>query len=161
ASGADPALTEPNGEMGFFTQSDPEWQQNHGSPRDPQPGNNPGGNYDDPGSPEDDTQLKPLQTSAGSTPTGHPPIRGKKGTASIELVKAINALDPLHPTPAEDANDRNNPRPLPIGANVVWTYLLTNTGTQSLTIDSFTDDAGTQGVLGDDFTPKFVSGDTN
>ena len=38
-SGADQSLTEPNGELGLFTQSDPQWQQNHGGPRDPQPGN--------------------------------------------------------------------------------------------------------------------------
>src|SRR5262249_22986360 len=44
ASGNDAGLTEPNGELGLFTQSDPEWQQNHGAPRDPQPGNNPKGN---------------------------------------------------------------------------------------------------------------------
>src|SRR5207248_3346956 len=55
----------------------------------------------------------------------------------------------------------NNPRQLVVGSNVVWTYLLTNPGTVSLTISSFTDDAGTPTVPGDDFSPKYVSGDAN
>src|SRR5205085_8938556 len=38
ASGADQTLTEPNGELALFTQKDPQWGANHGSPRDPQPG---------------------------------------------------------------------------------------------------------------------------
>src|SRR5262249_28749309 len=104
ASGADPALAEPNGEMGIFTHSDPEWQQNHGAPRDPQPGNYPKGNHDSAGSPEDDTQQKPLQTAAGSTPTGHPPLHGPTGgggggggVTAVTIAKAINAVDPLHP----------------------------------------------------------------
>jgi Ca2+-binding RTX toxin-like protein len=53
-SGADQSLTEPNGELGLFTQSDPEWQQNHGGPRDPQPGNTGGVHRDTQGGPEDD-----------------------------------------------------------------------------------------------------------
>ena len=70
AGGNDPDLTEPNGEMGFFVQSDPEWHTNHGGPRDPQAGNYPKGTYDNPGGPEDDTLVTPLQTAAGSTPVG-------------------------------------------------------------------------------------------
>jgi Ca2+-binding RTX toxin-like protein len=52
-SGADRALTEPNGELGLFRQSDPEWGQNHGGPRDPQPGNT-HASRDTQGAPEDD-----------------------------------------------------------------------------------------------------------
>ncbi len=52
-SGADQSLTEPNGELGLFRQSDPEWAQNHGGPRDPQPGNTNAGR-DTQGAPEDD-----------------------------------------------------------------------------------------------------------
>src|SRR5205085_1032802 len=108
----------------------------------------------------------PLQTAAGSTPTGHPPLHGGThtgggGSPSINIEKAINAVDPLHPTAAEDANDPTNPRLLAIGTNVVWTYLLTNPGTVPLTITSFRDDAGTPGITGDDFTPRYVSGDIN
>src|SRR5262249_30180929 len=129
ASGADPALAEPNGEMGIFTQSDPEWQQNHGGPRDPQPGNYPKGDFDSKGSPENDTLQKPLQTAAGSTPSGHPPVGKVRDISAVRIQKSINAVDPLHPTAAEDANDPNNPRMLLIGSSVVWTYLVTNTGT--------------------------------
>ena len=53
------------------------------------------------------------------------------------------------------------PRKLAVGTNVVWTYLLTNTGTVPSTITSFKDDAGTPGITGDDFEPKYVSGDAN
>src|SRR5262249_32261537 len=44
---------EPNGELGLFTQQDPEWQANHGRPRDPQPGNTQS-KRDTQGGPEDD-----------------------------------------------------------------------------------------------------------
>jgi len=65
-SGADQGLTEPNGELGLFTQSDPEWGQNNGSPRDPQAGNSKG-KVDTQGAPEDDrgTAL-PLSASLAS-----------------------------------------------------------------------------------------------
>jgi Ca2+-binding RTX toxin-like protein len=53
-SGADPTLTEPNGELGLFTQRDPEWNKNKGGPRDPQAGNIGGTQRDTQGGPEDD-----------------------------------------------------------------------------------------------------------
>src|SRR5262249_50871133 len=85
-----------------------------------------------------------------------------RGTDTLLVVqKAINAVDPLHPTVAEDANDPANPRLLAVGTNVVWTYLLTNPGTVPLTITAFRDDAGTPSNPSDDFTPRYVSGDTN
>jgi Ca2+-binding RTX toxin-like protein len=159
ASGDDPNLTEPSGEMGFFVQSDPQWQDNHGSPRDPQPGNYPKGDFDNKGSPEDDTLQKPLQTAAGSTPTGHPPLHN--GTESlVQIQKSINAADPLHPTAAEDANDPSTARRLLIGSSAVWTYLVTNSGAMPVTISSITDDAGTTSPS-DDFHPAYVSGDAN
>ena len=52
-SGADQAIAEPNGEAGLFTQKDPQWGQNNGSPRDPQPGNTQAAR-DTQGGPEDD-----------------------------------------------------------------------------------------------------------
>ena len=79
AGGADPGLSEPNNETGLFDQKDPEWHTNHGSPRDPQPGNGHGA-YDAAGSPENDTLQSPLQTSAGSTPTGHAPLNTGGGS---------------------------------------------------------------------------------
>src|SRR5262249_28744221 len=64
ASGADQSLTEPNGELGLFTQSDPEWGQNNGSPRDPQAGNSKG-KVDTQGAPEDDRSTAlPLSLSS-------------------------------------------------------------------------------------------------
>jgi uncharacterized repeat protein (TIGR01451 family) len=80
---------------------------------------------------------------------------------ALVIQKDVNAVDPLHPTAAEDSNDPSNPRQLVIGTPVVWTYLVTNPGSVPLTITSITDDAGTPGVLGDNFRPKYVSGDTN
>src|SRR5262249_55911834 len=81
-------------------------------------------------------------------------------SSSLVARKAINAVDPLHPTAAEDANDPANPRQLLVGSNVVWTYLLVNTSTTPLTVTALVDDAGTT-ALGDDFHPAFVSGDAN
>src|SRR5262249_37752424 len=98
-------------------------------------------------------------------PPGPPPLRIPPppvvGEPAVNIAKAINAVDPLHPTAAEDANDATNPRLLLIGSNVVWTYLVTNPSTVSLTINSITDDAGTPTVPGDDFHPTYVSGDAN
>ncbi|HEV7301125.1 MAG TPA: hypothetical protein VGN72_17295 [Tepidisphaeraceae bacterium] len=52
-AGADQTLAEPTGELGLYTQKDPQWRQNTGAPRDPQPGNS---NFarDTRGNPEDD-----------------------------------------------------------------------------------------------------------
>ncbi|HVK13697.1 MAG TPA: hypothetical protein VM597_33430, partial [Gemmataceae bacterium] len=297
AGGADPNLTGPNGEIGLVTQQDPEWGDNHGGPRDPQPGNGHGA-YDGTGGPEDDRTSQPLQTAHGSTPIGNgagvapePGVRVEKslhapalgigpagsdiapgislpvgtvvfwtyevwtetgdalviqtlrddagtpgnladdftpvflggdtdgdgrldlgelwrytsvgvanyqviagqfvnrvvvtaqGTGSpvtdsdrsyhfggllppppaggIDVEKAVNAANPLQPTTAEDADDPNNPRTLPIGTSVVWTYLVRNTGQTGLTNVVLVDDAGTPGVPGDDFFPVLVSGDAN
>src|SRR5258706_6106589 len=80
---------------------------------------------------------------------------------TLRLQKDVNAADPLHPTAAEDANDASNPRLLLVGSNAVWTYLLTTFSATPLAVGSFTDDAGTPALTSDDFTPKFVSGDSN
>src|SRR5262249_23897187 len=78
------------------------------------------------------------QTVSASDPNYH------FGTNTILRVqKDINAVDPLHPTAAGDANDPNNPRQLVVGTNVVWTYLLTNPGLVPLTINSVKNDATT------------------
>src|SRR5262249_4097763 len=82
-------------------------------------------------------------------------------TAALTIQKDINAVDPLHPSAAEDANDPANPHVLPFGTSAVWTYLVTNTGTVPMTIASITDDAGTPTTTSDDFRPKLVSGDVN
>jgi Ca2+-binding RTX toxin-like protein len=64
-SGADQTLTEPNDESGLFRQGDPEWGQNHGGPRDPQPGNT-NARRDTQGSPEDD-RVAATPAQANST----------------------------------------------------------------------------------------------
>ncbi len=76
AAGADPTLTEPDGELGLVTQQDPQWGDQHGAPRDPQPGNG-RGKYDSSGGPEDDTAKVP--TPHGSTPGGGPAGSGGGG----------------------------------------------------------------------------------
>src|SRR5262249_44477729 len=66
ASGADQSLTEPNGELGLFTQSDPEWGANRGNPRDPQAGNTQA-KVDTNGAPGDDRNTAlPLNLSSAS-----------------------------------------------------------------------------------------------
>jgi Ca2+-binding RTX toxin-like protein len=52
-SGADRTRTEPNGELGLFREQDPQWNANHGGPRDPQ-GPNSKAKQDTDGGPEDD-----------------------------------------------------------------------------------------------------------
>jgi Ca2+-binding RTX toxin-like protein len=53
SSGADQTVSEPNGELGLITPQDPQWQNQHGSPRDPQAGNTQA-RRDTQGAPEDD-----------------------------------------------------------------------------------------------------------
>ncbi|HYW20936.1 MAG TPA: DUF4347 domain-containing protein [Nodularia sp. (in: cyanobacteria)] len=55
-SGADQTRTEPNGELGLVSQKDPQWQDQSGSPRDPQAGNTQA-RRDTQGSPEDDRKT--------------------------------------------------------------------------------------------------------
>jgi hypothetical protein len=100
-------------------------------------------------------------TTNGKAVTAKDPAYIFGTTGALTIHKAINAVDPLHPTATEDANDPNNPRLLAIGTNVVWTYLVTNSGTVSMTIRTLTDDNGTPSNTADDFNPKYVSGDTN
>jgi Ca2+-binding RTX toxin-like protein len=77
---------------------------------------------------------------------------------AVDVQKATNAADRRDPTAAEDA-DAAPGVIVAVGRPVVWTYLATNTGNVALTI-GLRDDAGT-GATGDDFTPRFVDGDTN
>jgi hypothetical protein len=107
------------------------------------------------------TATVSVTTSTGQTLTARDSAYDFGTDTILNVQKDVNAVDPLHPTTAEDANDPNNPRPLVVGTNVVWTYLLTNPGLVPLTINSFTDDAGTPTIPGDDFSPKYLSGDAN
>jgi hypothetical protein len=79
---------------------------------------------------------------------------------AVKIVKAVDALDPLHPTPIEDANTQPA-KELPVGTTAVWTYLVTNTGDAPVKITSLVDNNGTAASTTDDFAPVYVSGDTN
>jgi len=89
-----------------------------------------------------------------------PPVDG------IVVEKAGNAVDPLHPTTGEDA-DTAPGQLLAVGTPVVWTYLVSNTGTSDLINVVVRDDAGTSGDATDDFiavaklSSGFVVGDTD
>ena len=77
-------------------------------------------------------------------------------TPKITLTKAVNALDPMHPTLAEDANSQPA-KELLIGTTATWTYLVTNTGNAPVAYTSLRDDNGTPGNTADDFTPSAVT----
>jgi uncharacterized repeat protein (TIGR01451 family) len=80
--------------------------------------------------------------------------------ASVRIEKAVNAVDPLAPTPQEDA-DAQPGRLLNIGTPLIWTYRVSNVGTEPLEIESLIDDAGTPNQPADDFAPVLLDGDTN
>ncbi len=83
------------------------------------------------------------------------------GTGGLRLVKATNAVDPLHPTPAEDANTPPG-LAIPVGNSVVWTYNVFNTGTTAVPVTSLVDDHGTPQTITDDFNPvQVLSGGFN
>ena len=158
---------------------------------------NPDADLSDGAGPNPDLQAFPLTTDTpgvgigavnGDTLPGSP-VGGQQGgpdfilqydsstpflvdQPAIHVEKAINAVDPLSPTVAEDADNPTGPALAP-GTPVVWTYLVTaedELGKPSDTpieIVSLVDDFGTPGVLGDDFNPLpvlaglFNVGDTN
>ena len=111
------------------------WQDQHGGPRDPQPGNLPGGGRDDVGE-----------------PNLHCPC---EGVAIIRVVKYVNDQD-------GDPQDANATGPVLIpGSTVTWTYHVTNLSTIEIAITRLLDDAGTPADPSDDFLPIFTSGDTD
>ncbi|UWQ93699.1 hypothetical protein K3727_21740 (plasmid) [Rhodobacteraceae bacterium M382] len=159
ATGAATSRVEAYDVIAMVTPQDPAWNDQHGAPRDPQPGNGRGA-YDSAGGPEDDTVRVPLQTAAGSTPTGPAePSGGNPGgdTPGIQLEKAINAVDPWFPTSAEDADSEIDAVELAVGTDVVWTYLVSNSGDEALRNVSLSD----TGSDGSSFDPVFVEGDLN
>ena len=100
ASGADQAMTEPNGELGLFTQQDPQWQSNHGAPRDPQPGNIGGTRRDTQGGPEDDrVTALPLTTGlagAPAAPSGGSSVASNSSDVTLNTV--FVSADPSNPS---------------------------------------------------------------
>jgi len=106
------------------------------------------------------TNIATVQgTTGGITYYDNDPASYFGWTVGLQIVKATNASDPLNPTALEDANTPTG-QVLPIGTPVVWTYVVRNTGNIALTIN-LRDDFGTPTNLADDFSPKYVSGDTN
>ena len=82
------------------------------------------------------------------------------GTPLVQIKKAIDAVDPLHPTVVEEADSPTGPV-LAVGAPITWTYRVWTTSPTAVTITVITDDNGTPNNGTDDFTPVYVSGDTN
>jgi hypothetical protein len=81
-------------------------------------------------------------------------------TPKITVAKAVDALDPWHPTTVEDANTQPA-KELLVGTTAVWTYLVTNTGNAPVRVTMITDDNGTPGEASDDLTASYVAGDAN
>ena len=76
-------------------------------------------------------------------------------TPSIFVMKAINAVDPMHPTVAELAQAAPG-RTLPIGTSVVWTYQVYDEGDAPVQVTSVRDDAGTPSNPNDDFVATAI-----
>jgi Ca2+-binding RTX toxin-like protein len=93
-SGADQTMTEPDGELGLFGQSDPQWQTNHGPPRDPQPGNTAGTPRDTRGGPEDDRGTA-LPLSGGGVPATLSPL--VVNSTDVTLDRVFVTSDPGSP----------------------------------------------------------------
>ena len=77
----------------------------------------------------------------------------------IDVEKAVNAVDPLHPSDFEDADAATGPQ-LTIGSIVIFTYLVRSLGGTGVTNVTLKDDNGTA-ITTDDFSPTYVSGDTD
>src|SRR5262249_59917415 len=93
-----------------------------------------------------DTALA-YSTGVGGAPP--PPVDG------IVVQKAVNAVNPLAPTTLENG-DTAPGQSLLVGTNLVFTYLVTNTGQTDLTNVVVKDDAGTPSIPGDDFVATAV-----
>ena len=118
-----------------------------------------------------ETALQGLQTnigtatgvdvSSGATLTDTDPANYTAGTVPppVTIVKAVNAVSPASPTPAEDANDWRNPFLVKLGDPVVYTYVVRSTVALGNVV--VVDDNGTPDNPADDFAPTFVSGDNN
>jgi hypothetical protein len=75
------------------------------------------------------------------------PVRFSTGPA-LEIVKSVNGKATAAPGPS-----------LLAGTAVTFTYEVTNTGARALSNLQVTDDNGTPGYAGDDFSPHYLSGD--
>src|SRR4029078_10468417 len=82
------------------------------------------------------------------------------GPTGIRIVKAVNAVDPWHPTTAEDANTPTGPV-LPAGTAVTYTYLVYGDSVIPTTDVRIRYDNATPGNTADDFSPRYLAGDVN
>jgi hypothetical protein len=96
--------------------------------------------------------IAPIVVAMLAGPLGSQPAHAVPTLATIG--DAINALDPLHPTVTENAYAAPGVL-LPVGTNIVWTYLVSNDGSTPITI-SIRDDAGMPAILADDSTLAMV-----
>jgi hypothetical protein len=99
------------------------------------------------------------KVSASSSVFDNDPASYFGWIVQLHVVKATNAQDPDNPTSLEDGNTAPG-QIFPIGTPVIWTYQVTNTGNLAVPV-SLRDDFGTASNAADDFTPKYVKGDTN
>jgi hypothetical protein len=90
------------------------------------------------------------QTVTASDPNYH-----FGATPSLFVLKAVNATNPMMPTPAELAQAAPG-RMLPVGTSVVWTYQVFDEGDAPIKVTSIRDDNGTPSNPNDDFTPTPV-----
>jgi hypothetical protein len=99
---------------------------------------------------------------------GHGNASCDQTTPHIDIEKAINPIDPMAPSPEEDADCPPGPE-LAAGSSATFTYLVTNPGSVAIdmTLVTVIDDNGTPGDAGDDFAVQpvlsggFNIGDTN
>ncbi len=68
----------------------------------------------------------------GTTASSSDPANYYGSQAGLRVVKAVNAVKPLQPTAAEDANNPATPVVLAAGTSAVFTYAVSNTGNDSL-----------------------------
>ena len=92
------------------------------------------------------TAIAGLAQATDTDPSNH-----LGASAGINVVKSVNG---------NDANTVTGPT-LAAGGNATFTYVVTNTGTVSLSTITLVDDNGTVANAADDFNPTFQSGDTN
>ena len=99
------------------------------------------------------------RTSTGDTLTDDDVANLGVG-ADLVVKKAINAADPLHPSLYEDADFALSPVIVRTGSTVTFTYIVYAVGGASITNVKVVDNNGTA-ATGDDFSPTYVSGDTD
>ncbi|MCT7991818.1 proprotein convertase P-domain-containing protein [Laspinema olomoucense] len=109
SSGSDSQLIEPYGELGLVTQKDRQWGDQHGAPRDPQPGNIPGVQRDTQGAPEGTEELTPGNSSGNGNNPGNNG-NGNPQDNPTHPSNNGNAGNPPNP-PSNNGNSGNRPNP--------------------------------------------------